>query len=135
MSYAWTEFLILAKALYSDPESPGPTEAALRSAASRAYYAAFHCALDFACEEGFEPTYSGDDHRSVQRHFRNCEPPDQTRKKLATELDRLHGHRREADYFNTLRRRPRSLAELAIGMAERVFRYLDSLAGVSGVQP
>ena len=57
MSFNWTEFLTFAEALQADPDSPGPPEAALRSAASRAYYAAFHRALDVAIKEGFSPTH------------------------------------------------------------------------------
>ena len=48
MSFEWTEFLTLAEALYSAPGSPGPVEAAMRSATGRAYYAAFNCAVELA---------------------------------------------------------------------------------------
>lgn len=49
MSFDWVDFLALADALVRDPNSPGPEEASLRSASSRAYYAAFCSARDFAC--------------------------------------------------------------------------------------
>ena len=127
MSYNWAEFLQLAEALQSDPSSPGPSEAALRSAASRAYYAAFHCAVNFARKEGFEPDYSGRDHGKIQSHFRTYGTPNQIRKKISLELNRLYNHRRKADYIETLRRQPNSLASQAIGMAKSVFRNLSSL--------
>lgn len=55
MSFDWIDYLSFATELLSDPDTPGPPEAALRSAASRAYYAAFHAALTFAQAEGYVP--------------------------------------------------------------------------------
>jgi uncharacterized protein (UPF0332 family) len=127
MSFNWTEFLTLAEALASDPSSPGPPEAALRSAASRAYYAAFHCAFNIARQEGFVPKYSGDDHKGVQVHFRKNGPADRVRRKIAKDLGRLYDHRRKADYSDTLGKRPESLANHAIGMARNVLSQLNSL--------
>jgi uncharacterized protein (UPF0332 family) len=127
MSYDWVEFLKLAESLESKPDSPGPREAALRSAASRAYYAAFHQALERATREGFSPAYAGDDHKRVQEHFRHYTPPSKTRKKIAQELDRLLTERHKADYRNDIGKRPESLANHAIGMATRIIRNLNSL--------
>ena len=132
MSFKWTEFLTLAEALQSDPNSPGPAEAALRSAASRAYYAALHCAQDFALGSGFVPKYSAEDHKRVLVHFqRDYHPSNPAHKKVAhqvaKELDRLRGHRREADYDKTLTRQPNSLAGQAIGMAKSILENLDIL--------
>ena len=97
MSFDWLAFLSFAKALYSDPNSPGPSEAALRSAASRAYYSAFHSALNMAKSEGFAPTYSGQDHSNIQAHFRNYNSLNQIHRKIALELGRLYDLRRQAD--------------------------------------
>ena len=127
MSYDWAEFLKLAESLESDPDSPGPREAALRSAASRAYYAAFHHALDHAIKEGFSPAYTGDDHKRVQAHFRRYSPPSKVRSKIAQELDRLLAGRHKADYRNEIGKRPESLASHAIGMARRIIQNLKSL--------
>ena len=128
MSFDWTEFLTLAEALQSDPNSPGPPEATLRSAASRAYYAAFNCALGFACREGFVPKKSGFDHQRIQTYFTTFKPPDPTRGKIGKELNRLCDHRRRADYEDTLGKRPDSLACHAVGMAKRVIENLRSLS-------
>ena len=62
MSFNWIDYLTFASALVDDPENPGPSEAALRSAISRAYYAAFKKALEVAKSEGFQSRHSGDDH-------------------------------------------------------------------------
>ena len=48
MSFEWADYLKLAAALAEEPDSLGPEEAALRSAASRAYYAAFCASRNFA---------------------------------------------------------------------------------------
>ena len=127
MSYDWAEFLRLAESLESNPDSPGPREAALRSAASRAYYAAFHQALDHAIGEGFSPAYTGDDHRRVQAYFRRYSPPSKIRRKIAQELARLLAERHKADYRNDIGKRPQSLASHAIGMATRIIENLKSL--------
>ncbi len=127
MSFDWTKFLALAEVLQSYPDSPALREAALRSAASRAYYAAFHYALDLACREGFVSYQSGEDHLGIQAYFRDYRPANRTRQKIALELGRLYDQRRWADYRDTLDRRPDSLAAQAIGMAKSVLRNLDSL--------
>jgi uncharacterized protein (UPF0332 family) len=128
MSYDWTEFLELAELLGSSPDLPGPREAALRSAASRAYYAAFHKALEHAIGEGFSPAYTGDDHKRVQAHFRRYTPPSKVRRKIAQELDRLLAERHKADYRNEIGKRPQSLASHAIGMARPILQNLRSLS-------
>ena len=127
MSFDWTEFLTLAEALQSDPSMPGPPEAALRSAASRAYYAAFHCALNHARNEGFAPHYSGEDHARVRAYFRD-QGSNETRRKISVELDRLYDQRRRADYLDVLGKRPDSLASHAVGLARSVIRNLESLS-------
>ena len=127
MSYDWIEFLKLAESLESAPDSPGPREAALRSAASRAYYAAFHHALEQATKEGFSPAYTGDDHKRVQAHFRRHTPASKVRRKIAQELDRLLVERHKADYRNDIGKRPESLVSHAIGMATRIIENLESL--------
>jgi len=127
MSFDWVDLLRLAEALESAPDSPGPPEAALRSAVSRAYYAAFHCALNLASKEGFVPSYSGDDHQKVQAHFRNSSPSDSNHRKIAVELGRLYRNRCAADYDDALRSQPGSLASLSINMARSVLSKLNSI--------
>lgn len=127
--FDWTEFLTFAEGLESAPDSPGPPEAASRSAASRAYYAAFHEALRFARREGFAPSSQKSDHKEIRAYFRNYKPSDPIRRKVARELERLWDQRRQADYDVVLYKQPDSLAAHAIGMAKRVLESLNSLAG------
>jgi uncharacterized protein (UPF0332 family) len=126
MSFDWADFLRLAKMLLENPGSPGLEESCLRSAASRAYYAAYHCALKRAYEEGYQPL-PGDEHRSLQRYFAKYKPISDTRGKIAVELGRLWDHRRQADYHSRLQSQPRSLARNAVGMADTVLECLDRL--------
>jgi uncharacterized protein (UPF0332 family) len=126
MSFDWTQFLELAEALESDPDLPGPREAALRSAVSRAYYAAFNCAVDLACREGFVPRYSGADHSRVRAHFRDNGSSDKVRGHISTQLGRLYKRRCEADYRPSIDR-PDYLAQYAISMARSVMADLWSL--------
>ena len=60
MNFNWREYLTLSEGLKAQPNLLGTPEASFRSAASRAYYAAYQCALEYACTEGFHH------HRDVQ---------------------------------------------------------------------
>jgi uncharacterized protein (UPF0332 family) len=129
MSFDWADYLTLAKALQSNPEAPGPREASLRAATSRAYYAAFQCAVNFAKGEGFQPKYTGEDHWGIKRHFQYYQPNNSAiRGKISTELGRLYDNRRMADYHNELTRTsPNALADLTIKMAHSVLDKLNLL--------
>lgn len=126
MSFEWADYLELAKNLSASPASPGPEEAALRTATSRAYYAALHLASQRAQAEGYIPTYSGDDHQGVSRHFRTSSA-DRVRKKIATDLDRMRKSRNQADYDLALTQTPRAMADLTIKSAEQTISALASL--------
>lgn len=125
MSFDWNDFLIFARSLERDPLVPGPDEAAVRSAASRAYYAAFHLAIELAETEGFSRKRTGDDHVEIRRYYRNHQPTNKSRLKIAQELERLHNKRREADYHSQIS--SPHLATYAIGMAEQIIALLESL--------
>lgn len=127
MNFDWHDFLQLARALTDAPAHPGPPEAAYRSAASRAYYAAYHSALQNAIPKGFTPSSTGDDHRKLPNYYRHNTLPQDLRRKLAQELERLLALRLKADYHRQLDRTPESLAKQAIGMAQRVLGYLAAL--------
>lgn len=109
MSFDWADFLTFADALVRDPKSPGPEEASLRSAISRAYYAAFHVARNFGWDRReFTLTGTGHDHWLVMNYFRSS--PDRTRRKIGVDLDRLYDNRTSADYDDVLTGRPVALA-------------------------
>lgn len=129
MSYDWAQFLQLAEGLQSQPDLLGPLEASLRSATSRAYYAALQCALGFARQEGFEPSSLGSIHHQVPDYFRRGHGPHgSTRKKIALELSRLRSRRNEADYDNRLPQEASIHAQLAVGMAQSILMSLRALS-------
>lgn len=126
MSFNWADFLTLAEALLRDPNSPGPEGASLRSAISRAYYAAFRVARNFGRDRGeFIPAETGQDHRIVQNHFKSS--PERTRKKIGVNLQRLYDYRNNADYDDVLTGNPISLAQSSVAMARDVLNMLKSL--------
>lgn len=130
MSFDWIQYLEFAGQLLEAPEAPelsSLNEASLRSAASRAYYATFHCALDLATREGFEAWDSGSDHSRLQEHFRYYQPPDETHAEIARELDLLHHHRKDVDYKDCFRAQPENKAKLSIQLACSILENLHSL--------
>jgi hypothetical protein len=98
MPFDWKDYLEIAHALRSQAGNGLPPEAALRSAVSRAYYAAFCHARNYAHERhGLPLRYTADDHGLVKRHF-------QTRRArtVADRLDALRQIRNKCDYENTV---------------------------------
>ena len=126
MSFDWTQFLGFAKALESSPDAPGPREAALRSAISRAYYAAFHYALDRAAHEGYVVSGTGTDHFGVREHFQ-MHRPNRRRARIAVDLGRLYDHRIRADYRDRMGGRPEALALDSVLLADQLIRRVGAL--------
>lgn len=96
MEFDWREYLTLAKFLKNTNEID--REAALRSAVSRAYYAAFCHARNYAqYRDNFTPTGFGQDHALVRNHFKN-----RRIRSIHTHLTRLIQWRESCDYTNDL---------------------------------
>ena len=113
MPFDWREFHNLAINL-----SKNSDEASLRSSVSRAYYAAFHLARDFAKNcLSFQPTYKGPDHDGVVNHMKNHN--DKAVRAIGINLDRLKDNRRIADYVSNTRVKP-NLVALSIGFGDNV---------------
>ena len=127
MAYNWREFLTFAENIEAAPAVPGPEEAALRSAVSRAYYAAFRAALELGLQAGFQSSHTGEDHSKIREFFRNASPKNPHKQDISTQLGRLLDYRRQADYDNVLRQKPGNMAFYAIGMAKKVFTDIDEL--------
>jgi uncharacterized protein (UPF0332 family) len=127
MAFNWEDFLTFAENLYTNPDIPGPREAALRSAISRAYYAAFRAAMELGKQNGFIATSRGEDHHKIREHFRNSKPKHQKKSDISVQLDRLYDLRRKADYENSLTK-PENSAYSAIGMAKKVFQCINELS-------
>ncbi len=128
MAFNWKDFLTFAENIQPGSSNIGPREAALRSVVSRAYYSAFHAALEFGKQNGFISTRSGDDHPKIRQHFRESKPTDEKKRKISAWLERLHNYRLQADYDNTLKATPENMAIWAIGIAKQIFQYIDDLS-------
>lgn len=126
MSFNWSDFLALADALNRSPDSPGPKEASLRSAMSRAYYAAYCSTRNFADTSG-EITLSGKpgDHWLVISHFRSS--TDSVRKKIGNDLRRLRRRRNIADYDDNFPGRLQPLAQSSVAIAQNILNALSGL--------
>jgi uncharacterized protein (UPF0332 family) len=92
--FDWREYLELARELAGLRGSGYSPEAAERSAVSRAYYAAFCWARNYAEKNlGFEPKGKPSDHAKLRGHLQKKGHPE-----LASDLNKLRGWRNACDY-------------------------------------
>lgn len=94
MAFDWKEYLNLAYFLEGLSETNFSQEAAFRCATSRAYYAAFCHARNYARDhENFSPTGTVAEHGLVRKHFREKGQID-----IASKLEDLRQWRNPCDY-------------------------------------
>ena len=121
MEFEWREFLALANFLKGHQGEGYSVEASHRTAISRAYYAAFCSARNYAQSRlSFEPQGDAGDHGRLKAHFK------QLRGRwfeVASKLDRLRLWRNMCDYENTVANLEEYL-KLAFFEAEKVLRSL-----------
>jgi hypothetical protein len=99
MAFNWTEYLTLAKFLQGDDRVSYSEEAARRAAVSRAYYAAFCSARNYACcHLSFPSSKKGKDHRDLIMHFKIIEMIDPRISGIADNLAELRQWRNSCDY-------------------------------------
>lgn len=117
MPFDWREYVELAKDLAGQAKAAYSTEAAQRSAVSRAYYGAFCFARNYAQTHlGFQDTGKAEDHIKLREHLtRNG------RAKLASALNKLRGWRNDCDYEDEVPNIGR-LVQSAIRLAEQVIQ-------------
>jgi len=121
MPFDWKEYLGLSRFLATEPGIAFSEEAAFRSAVSRAYYAAFCHARNYARDrQGLTPKYDVNDHRLVRDHFRAR--PGGTG--IASSLSRLRQWRNDCDYCDTVSSLP-DMVKAAIGQAQHVLSKLS----------
>jgi uncharacterized protein (UPF0332 family) len=126
MSFDWSDYLRLAESLVADPIAPGPREAALRAAISRAYYAAFCSARNLAKSRGeIVLTQLASEHALVIAHFRGS--PEPVRRRIGADLSRLRKYRNNADYDDWLADAPLARARLSVSTARNILAALSSL--------
>jgi len=125
MSFDWSDYLTLADALSRQPTSPGPEEASLRSAISRAYYAAFGAARNFVRDRGeILLTREASDHEIVINHYRRS--TDRNRREIGKTLRYMRDKRNDADYEDTISK-PDAEANVAVLEAARIIKLLKKL--------
>jgi uncharacterized protein (UPF0332 family) len=109
-------------------------EAECRSAISRAYYAAFHIAVNFLDEIGIKVTDSGDCHVVVQHGFNNSGEVDLV--VAGSELRTLYTERKNADYkMGNPRAEAVSQAEMMTVLATKVVGNLRAIGVECGTNP
>lgn len=94
MSVNHINILTTARGLSSDESK---TESDLRSAVSRAYYSAFHCAKELLEKFGIKFSKGGGVHDKIISILENCNGIDDS-KKAGSMLRDLKGDRNDADY-------------------------------------
>ena len=101
MSFDWSEYLTLAHELAGEVSVPSSRESKLRSAISRAYYAAFCRARNHLRETQPHGIPRGPEvHKYVQNQFLSSRDP--ARKKIGTNLERMRDGRNKADYDDSV---------------------------------
>ncbi|GIV21495.1 MAG: hypothetical protein KatS3mg023_3246 [Armatimonadota bacterium] len=117
MSFDWVEFLALARNLQGRSGASYSTEAANRTAVSRAYYAAFCHARNYAENRlGFRRTGTGRDHKLLRDHLRTRGTPWD---EICEYLEDLQKWRGQCDYDDMIQNMG-ILVSNAIDTAEKI---------------
>lgn len=117
MSFDWIDYLELARFLNGQANRVDLTEALQRTAVSRAYYAAFGFALNYAkASLGFKETGSSQDHQKLREHFEKS-----GKLLLASRLNKLRLWRNSCDYEDQVPNIPQYVKN-AIQEADKVIQ-------------
>jgi uncharacterized protein (UPF0332 family) len=125
MTFEWKDYFILACDLKKQAVGSSIEEALLRSAISRAYYAAFCIARNYLRDVIKDPDlpYDGTAHSFMIGKFRNSN--NRNYLKVGNNLDRLRAYRRFADYDDIVSKLNSRAAD-ALYFAEQVISLLKS---------
>ena len=119
MSFDWAEYYVLAKRLRQED-----SEAARRTAISRAYYSVFCQARDYLLSEGvILSTMGPSSHKQVWGEFKYR---GRTHRSIWLNGDKLHYNRIQADYVNEIKLLDLTVNE-SFEMAERIVYYLNQI--------
>ncbi len=125
MSFDWSNYLDLARELQRQGAVHSSKEAELRSAISRAYYAAFCKARNYLRDRRHLILSQGPEaHSEVQDTFQVS--PDRRLKEIGENLNRLRTFRNRADY-NDVFSGLNNTTILCIGLADDVVSELRGL--------
>ena len=124
MSFLWADYLTVAKHLTEHSDASDYAEACLRSAISRAYYAALITARNLLRDQGIEVPETAEIHRFVPQWFLAEEDVDQN--EISALLKRLRDRRRKADYADEIQK-VSSLAKRALTDAQLAIDRVSTL--------
>lgn len=121
MPFDWKQYLDLARELSQPTTSnAGTQEARLRSAVSRAYYAAFCHARNYSRDWlKFVPNHTADDHGRLRAFLK-----DGKRRGIALKLDQLRQWRNDADYSDSVTSDLATMATYAVSEASKLLDLL-----------
>lgn len=125
MTFDWSQYLNLAKEFLGQLTPPTNQEAKMRSAISRAYYAAFISARNYLQEtEGLSIPKTADAHKYVVQQFKQSSETE--RQNIGRNLEKLRRDRNEADYNNSV---PElfKISKIAVKRSQRVMSQLSNL--------
>ena len=124
MSFDWSQFLSLVQDLNRAVFRDSTEEARFRSAISRAYYAALHCARKRLLAE--DTRVSSSVHTYVPQAFRDSH--DKARKRIGNQLNQLLVSRHKADYDDDFPGLPHE-RDRVLRQASEVIESLKNLRG------
>lgn len=126
MSFDWAEYINVARELMGVETTPSGSEARLRVAISRLYYAALHKSRHYMAEV-FNVRWNRQDREShlfVIEWFERF--PDETYRQVGQKLRRLREKRRRADYEDQYTELQRESLH-ALRLALDILRLLETL--------
>ena len=125
MTFDWYQYLVLAEYLQDNRDTFPDREACLRAAISKAYYAAFCSARNYARDfDRLVLNESAQDHGSVKKHY--IRAPDPKNRQVGNSLDRLRDSRNQADYLDSIDKLE-ELAKAAISQSKQVHTLLKQI--------
>ena len=124
MSFDWLDYIGLAEELAGQGKAVSSQESRLRSAVSRAYYAAFCKAGNRLRDQEDTKLPPFDVHRFVWDQFKNSDSA--ARREIGTNGDRLKKDRVKADYDDTIPN-VASLTVKALRLSSQILNRLDRL--------
>ncbi|GBC78976.1 hypothetical protein HRbin09_00187 [bacterium HR09] len=109
MGFDWNEFLALASYLAGETGTRYSQEAAKRTSVSRAYFATFCYARNYATSnQGFNPAQRAIDHKHLREHFKKLGG---IWAEIAEALEDLRKWRNQCDYDDVVNGLDRLVAE------------------------
>ncbi len=126
MSFDWADYLSLAQELSGNMVSQASQEAKLRSAISRAYYAAFCKARNHLRDkEGYLVTQEVEVHQDIRNEFKRSD--DKEHRQIGQHLDRLRRDRNKVDYDDNVASLDK-MTKQDLGLAEKIFILLSRIS-------